>query len=254
MANGAQLKPFNALVLAGSRDHGDLLAQHIGIAEKALIEIGDRTMLERVVSAVRHAGADRLAVAASAGPVTDLARRLNCEIVPAQSGPSDSAGAGFATLGAPMLLTTADNALLQPAWIIDFIARVAPDADVCVLLARRETIERAAPGVKRTYLRFADGDWSGCNLFYFATTRSIAAIEMWKQVEADRKQPWRIVRRLGFSLLLRYLLGRLTLAEAIAHLGSKAGLTVAIVESGEGLAAVDVDKPEDLQIARFFAR
>ena len=86
------------------------------------------------------------------------------------------------------------------------------DADVAVLLARRDTIEQVVPETKRTYLRFADGSWSGCNLFYLATPRAASAITLWQSVEADRKRPWRIVRRLGPALLVRYLLGRLTLA------------------------------------------
>ena len=111
-------------------------------------------------------------------------------------------------------------------------------------------IEAAAPGTKRTYLRFADGAWSGCNVFLFATPRSIAALDLWAQVEADRKRPWRIVRRLGVGTLLRYLLGRLTLVQAIAHLGRLAGLDAAAVASPFGLAAVDVDKPADLDLVR----
>ena len=91
---------------------------------------------------------------------------------------------------------------------------------------------------------------SGCNLFHFATPRSVAALDLWAQVEADRKRPWRIVRRLGLGTLLRYLSGRLTLVEAIAHLGRLAGLDAAAVASPFGLAAVDVDKPADLDLVR----
>ena len=105
-------------------------------------------------------------------------------------------------------------------------------------------------GAGRTYLSFADGGWSGCNLFQFATPRAIAAVELWRRVEADRKRPWRIVRRLGIGLLIRYALGRLTLGEAIAHLGRKAGLDAAAIPCPYGLAAVDVDKPADLDLVR----
>ena len=82
------------------------------------------------------------------------------------------------------------------------------------------------------------------------TPRAIAAVELWRRVEADRKRPWRIVRRLGIGLLIRYALGRLTLGEAIAHLGRKAGLDAAAIPCPYGLAAVDVDKPADLDLVR----
>lgn len=246
------MTPFNALVLAGSRPGGDPLALYAGVPAKALIEIGGQPMLTRVVTALREAGAGSVAVAASDPQVIALARTLGCGIVPAAAGPSDSAAAGFRALGVPMLLTTADHALLQPDWVRHFVDQQGQGTDVSVLLARRETIEQAAPGTRRTYLRFADGAWSGCNLFFLATPAAAAALQLWQMVEADRKRPWRIVGRLGPLLLLRYLLGRLTLREAIAHLGKRAGIAAQAIESPFGLAAVDVDKPEDLTLVRQF--
>jgi hypothetical protein len=154
------------------------------------------------------------------------------------------------TLGAPLLVTTADHALLDGAWVERFLADVPAGTDVAALMAERAEVEAAAPGTKRTYLRFADGAWSGCNLFLLATPGAGRALDLWKQVEADRKRPWRIVRRLGMGLLLRYVAGRLTLADAVAALGARADLKAAVVASPFGLAAVDVDKVTDLELVR----
>ncbi|GHC83067.1 nucleotidyltransferase family protein [Novosphingobium pokkalii] len=241
---------FSALVLAGSRGPDDPVAASEGVTAKALVEVDGETMLSRVIHALRTAGATRIAVAASDPAVAALAGDMGCAIVPAAAGPSESAARGFALLGAPMLLTTADHALLQPGWISDFQNATAPDADVSVLLARRDVVERAVPDTQRTWLRFADGQWSGCNLFYFATPRAVQAFALWQAVERDRKRPWRIVWRLGPWLLLRYALGRLSLREAMAQLGRRAGLAVEAVPSPHGLAAVDVDKPADLALVR----
>ena len=241
---------FNALILAGSRGGSDPLADYAGVADKAMIEIGGRTMLARVAAAVRAAGAERIVVMASSKGVRAEAQALGLETLDAAAGPSASTGRGFDLLGPPLLVTTADHALLEPEWITRFIADVPPRADVAVLLARRDLIERAVPETKRTYLRFADGAWSGCNLFYLATPQASAAIALWQSVEADRKRPWRIVRKLGPSLLLRYLIGRLTLAEGMARIGTLAGVQAAMVPSPFGLAAIDVDKPDDLDLVR----
>jgi len=241
----------NALILAGSRPGApDPLAAYAGVAHKALIALESETLLARVAAAVRAGGAARVAVSANDPAVVVEAARLGLEVVPPAAGPSGSVANGLTTLGAPLLVTTADHALLEGAWVRRFVADVPADADVAVLLARRETIEAAAPGTRRTYLRFADGAWSGCNLFLLRTPAAARAIGLWGQVEADRKRPWRIVRRLGPGLLGRYLLGRLTLAEAVAHLGRSADVTAAAVASPYGLAAVDVDKPADLDLVR----
>ena len=239
-----------AVVLAGSRGGTDPVAQYAGVADKALIELGGETMLARVLGALRAAGMADVAVAANAPAVAQEAQRHGARMLPAAAGPSASTAEALTALGAPLLVTTGDHALLRPEWVRGFVADVPKGADVAVLLARREAVEQAAPGSRRTYLRFADGHWSGCNLFLLATPQAEAAVRLWQAVERDRKRPWRIVGRLGPALLLRYLLGRLSLAEAIAALGRRAGVIAAVVECRDGLAAVDVDKPSDLDFVR----
>lgn len=241
---------FNALILAGSRGGTDPVATYAGVTHKALIEVGGRTMLARVVASLRAAGAKRILVSTSDAPVRLEALALGTEPVAAAAGPSASAVRGFELAGAPLLLTTADHALLRPEWVTAFLREAPGDADLAVLLARRETIERDVPTTQRTYLRFADGHWSGCNLFWLATPAAKAALEFWQDVERDRKRPWRIVRRLGVGPLIRYAVARLTLADALKEIGSRAGVRARIVESASGLAAVDVDKPSDLDLVR----
>jgi len=240
-----------ALVLAGSRPGApDPVALAEGVAHKALVAIAGEPMLARVVAALRAAGIARIAVSANHPEVIALAQALDCEVLPTGTGPSASVAVGIEALGAPLLVTTADHALLRAEWVEQFMRDTPAEADVAVLLARREAVEAAVPGSKRTYLRFADGHWSGCNLFLLRTPRAAAAIETWKIVEADRKRPWRIAARLGPGILLGYALGRLTLAEALARLGQRIGVNASLVAARDGLAAVDVDKVQDLAEVR----
>lgn len=239
-----------ALILAGSRGGDDPVASAEGVAHKALVEVGGMPMLARVHAALHKAGVPRIAVAADAPEVVALARALGCEPIAPAAGPSGSVAVAFAKLGAPLLVTTADHALLAPAWVRDFLADTPEQADVALLLARREAVEAAAPGSRRTWLRFADGAWSGCNLFLLATPRAAAALELWRTVEAERKRPWRLAARLGIGTLASYLVGRLGLADAVARLGRRIGIVAAVVAARDGLAAVDVDHPEDLAQVR----
>ena len=240
-----------ALVLAGSRPGPpDPVAAAEGVWHKALVPLEGRPMLSHVVAALREAGMSRIAVSASDPQVIGLARELGCEVLLAAAGPSASVAEGLERLGAPLLVTTADHALLRAEWVTAFIQDTPAAADVAILLARREAVEAALPGSHRTWLRFADGQWSGCNLFLLASDKAGAAIATWKIVEADRKRPWRIAARLGLGMLASYALGRLTLAQAIAGLGRRIGITACLVPARDGLAAVDVDKPEDLADVR----
>lgn len=240
-----------ALVLAGSRPGAvDPVAASEGIAHKALAEVGGKPILTRVVEALREAGITRIAVAANDPQVMALAEALGTELVPPQAGPSASVGAAFADLGAPLLVTTADHALLRPEWVRDFVRDVPAGTDAAVLLASREAVERAMPESRRTWLRLADGDWSGCNLFLMVSPRATHAIEAWQAVEADRKRPWKIAARFGLRPLWLYITGRLTSDGAVSLLGRRVGIEAHAVAARDGLAAVDVDRPQDLADVR----
>lgn len=237
----------HALVLAGSRPGApDPVAAAEGVAHKALVDVGGMPMLARVLRTLREAGVEHIAVAADHPEVLSLAYAFSAIPVTPGAGPSASVAEGFRTMGPPLLVTTADHALLEPQWIADFVADAPDEADVAVLLARREAVEQALPDARRTWLRFADGSWSGCNLFLLNSSKAESAIATWEAVEAERKRPWRIAARLGLGTLASYLLGRLTLADAVARLGQRVGVRAAVVAARDGLSAVDVDKPADL--------
>ena len=239
-----------AVVLAGTRLGGDPFAEELGVPHKALIELEGKTILERVVSALRTAGCGRILVSCEDGPVAVAARQLGAEIIAPRAGPSGSVAAAFDLVGAPLLVTTSDHALLEPDWVSELIAKTPDWADLSVMLAERSVIERSLPGSRRTYLRFADGYWSGCNLFYLRTEAAGRALQTWSMVEADRKMPWRIAARLGPGTLVAMLLGRLTLAQGLQRLGRRIGVDAALVSASNGLAAVDVDKLGDLEAVR----
>ena len=242
---------FAALVLAGSRAGADdPVAAYGGAAHKALIVLQGQTLLARVACALRDAGAARIAVVSSHPNVRAEATRLGVETLEEAAGPSLSVQAAAAHLGTPLLVTTADHALLEAAWVERFLADAPADVDVAALVAARATVEAAAPTTQRTWLRLADGHWSGCNLFYLANDRALAVVELWRRVEAERKRPWRQAQILGFGMLVRYATGRLSLKDAAARLGQLAGVRAAIVQTPFGLASVDVDKPADLDLVR----
>lgn len=244
---------FTALVLAGQRPgETDPAAAYAGVAHKALIELEGRTLLARVISALDDAGAGRIAVACDHPQVIAEVDRLGrgADRQPTAGGPSQSVADAAEVLGTPLLITTADHALLRGEWVARFLADIPPDTDVAVLLAPEADVRAAAPNTKRTYLKFRDGRYSGCNLFLLKTPQALKVVEVWRRVEAHRKQPWKIALMLGPVSLIAYALGLLTLDATVARLGRLAGVKAVAVRTPYGLAAVDVDKPADLDLVR----
>ncbi len=250
---------FRAVVLAGERPGGSALGRSLGVPAAVLAPLAGRPCLERVLDAL--AGASQVAGVKVAGPAgavvagnSTLARLLardGVEWVEPASGPAASAlVAARAWNEYPQLLTSGDHGLLDAAIVDDFCerARQAP-ADVVVGLVPYQTVAEAFPASRRTVLRFADGAFCGSNLFALLTPQSGRALDFWRSVEANRKRPWKIVRRLGLTTLLRYLGRRLPIARTFQVLSARAGCRVAWVPVSSARAAVDVDSVEDWQLA-----
>lgn len=249
---------LTALVLAGTRAGGDPLAAYAGVSHKALIDVGGRTMIERVVGALAAVpeigriviAIERPEVLSALAGLHPLACGKPVLTIPAAEGPSVSVASALRSEGTPLLVTTADHALLRTEWLRSFLGACPSQVDVAVALARREAVLAAAPAAQRTYLRFTDGEFSGCNLFLLRQPAAAGVVDFWQRMEAGRKRPLRMIKNLGVSFALRYRFGWLGLDDALARLGELTGARIGIVEMADGRAAIDVDKPADLDLVR----
>jgi GTP:adenosylcobinamide-phosphate guanylyltransferase len=252
------VKGLTALVLAGTRPGGDPLAAYAKVSHKALIDVGGRTMIARVVGALKQIpeltriviAIDRPELVADLVDAVPPASGAQVSTMPTAAGPSATVAAALERLATPLLVTTADHALLEPAWVREFIDACPPQLDAVVGMARAEAVRAAVPETQRTYLRFADVHYSGCNLFLLRRPASAGVVKFWQQLEAERKRPVRMLGRLGFGFALRYAIGRLSIGAAMARLSALTSAQVGIVELSDGRAAVDVDKPADLDLVR----
>ena len=247
-----------ALVLAGSRGGAaDPVAVAAGVSAKAFAPVMGVPMIERVAAALAGSrGVGRIAVCGA--PEADvlrlpglaaLHRSGRLVFLASTSSPSLSVAAALEALGTPLLVTTADHALLRPAVVEHFLGAVPKRADAAAGLAEESLIRAAFPGSRRTFLRFRDGAWSGCNLFLLRTPASAGVVAYWRRLEGERKRPWRMLRLVSPLLALRHLLGLLTLRGALDALGRRTGAELATVELPWAEAAVDVDSLADLALA-----
>jgi GTP:adenosylcobinamide-phosphate guanylyltransferase len=240
---------WTAIVLAGSRPGPDPFAEAHGTDLKALIPVAGQPMVTRPVAALLSApGIARVRVLAQQPGRIAEALAVDPRLSVEQSGATIAA-----TLEAlladpstsfPLLVTTADHALLDRAMVEEF-CESAEGADVAIGLVERKALMALLPGTRRTWIGFRGGAYSGANLFAFASSRAARAVSLWRSVEQDRKKGWRMVAALGPSLLLGSVLRLRTLDQALDSAGRRLGLTVRAVRLSDPLAAVDVDKPAD---------
>lgn len=252
--------PIPAIVLAGSRPGPDPLLTGSGVATKALLPVGGQPMLVHVVRAL-HASP-------LVGPITVLAQNSaslaadpalaglpGVRFADSGQGISSSLAAALPDGDDPLLVTTADNVLLTPAMIAEFLAG-GEESDVAVAMVERAVLLARYPESKRTWLKFRGGWWSGANLFRLRGRRVLPLLDFWGRIERDRKKGLKIVAAFGPWLLIGALLRLFTIHQGVARAGRRFGLGVRIVPMSAPEACIDADKPADIELieAIFAAR
>jgi GTP:adenosylcobinamide-phosphate guanylyltransferase len=249
---------FSALVLAGRRGYEDPLAEAHGSSHRALLDVAGTPMLVRVVRSLRRANSvGRITVSIDEPDVLDDVPELSAmvsggalSVHRSLASPSRSVADALAGMkDERVLVTTADHALLTPELVDYFTSNAAQAAaDVVVGVVEEALIAAAFPSTTRTYLRFRGKGYSGANLFAFQAPSALRAAAFWIKAERFRKQPWRLVGVFGPMALLGFALRRLSLDSALARASDAIGCSVRAVRLPFAEAAVDVDRPSDLEL------
>jgi len=260
MSISPHIGEVTAIVLAGDRGPQDPLLRAAGVACKAALPVAGRPMLLRVLDALAMSAPVTGTIVC--GSSSRLRGRLPEfeELLAAgkvcwlenETSPSLSAQVALRLLPEERvaLVTTADHALLTPTMIDQFCAgAIATGCDVVAGVVRAELLAAAFPQSRRTVTHLRDVAFCGGNLFAFLTARGRRAAAFWRRVEQQRKHPLKIVRVLGFGSVLRYLLGQLTLSQALARLSTLIDARAGVVWMPTPEVAIDVDKFEDWMLA-----
>ena len=250
---------MNALILAGSRGPDDPMAKAAGVSHKALAPVAGVPMLLRVADALRQTGRfQRLYVCIEEPSVVfripgleAMHRARLLETIPAADSPAASVAAALKRidLKQPLLITTADHPLLTAATLQRFLDFAPLNCDLAVALAPADVVSAAYPGAIRTFYKLGKKRYCGCNLFLARTSQVAEIAAYWRKLEAYRKSPLKLIWNVGPLAALKVVFGAMGLEEAFAHLSRKAGGTIRPVELPVAEAAIDVDKPADMELA-----
>ena len=242
-----------AIVLAGERPGVDPLAAHFGGTIKALVPLGGESMVRKPVRALLASPAVAKVVVLSqeAGPIrkaVDEFERTEVGVSGATIADTMIALCNNSGTEWPLLVTTADHALLDAGMIEEFAAR-SDGSDVAIGVVQKQRLEERLPGSNRTWLNFRGEAVTGANLFWLGSPKVAKAVELWRSVEQDRKKAWRVIALLGPVWLAMAAMRLAGLDDLVARLSLRLGLKVRIVRLTNPLAGVDVDSVADHALA-----
>ena len=243
---------FNVIVLAAQRPGIiDPLASTHKVSHKCLIPIAGKPLIAHILETLlQHPAVGDIRVSieqqafAEIIPVTDQleANRGQLQCAASKDNLADSVIAAMIEMeDGPVIITTADNALLTVGAIDAMVTMLEGDADVALALAPKAAVLQAHPDGQRRFYKFSDDQYSNCNLYGLSGRDALAAAEIFRGGGQFAKKAGRIIESFGLINLLLLRSGWVSLPGAMARISKRIGLTIKPVVLAEGRNAIDVD-------------
>jgi molybdopterin-guanine dinucleotide biosynthesis protein A len=253
---------MHCVILAGGIvGPDDPLYAYTGGRPKALLDMGGRPMLERVIAALQASShVEEVLVVGIAEETIAAAGLQTARPVAALPDAGDMlanmlVGAAWFRKHHPevevVLGCSADIPTITGRIVDAFIEACRPwDKAVYYNLVTRQKLEARFPHSRRTYSRYgpieaAGGDMAIARLDVLDKNRDLAAA-----LSNARKQPWRIAGLVGVRFLVRFLLHRVTVADVEKTAERIIGAPVKIILDGSPELAMDADKPFQVDLLR----
>ncbi len=276
-----------AIVLAGGEDSGELAAQ-TGIVHRPLLEVGGRPILLTTLAALRGAATVATVTLVGPEPVQAIAP-ADAVDARAPEGDTflGSITQGLAAAPASsdhLLVITGDLPLITAEAIDDFVrhslrsgaevprsaaadrrlglrlqtavpagglGRCGPSGlGICYPIIPKDSCERRFPGGRRTYVRLREGTFTGGNAVLATRSFLERSQELIARLYAARKNPLKLATLFGLPFIFGLLTGRLTIRQLEDRASAIISGRVAAIISHYPELGFDVDKVEDLEVAR----
>lgn len=254
----AEAGPARLIVLAGQRrDAPDSLSERFAASHRCLIPLDGRPLIAHVLqTGAHHPKIGSLAVCIEReafDPVWDVLTRLpgrgSVTLVEARSDVAESIRAAALDWSGPLLVTTADHALLSARSIDSMVAALA-NADIAMMLAPRGDVEAVHPDGSPHYLPFRDGQLAPCDLYGVRDAQFLKAASVFRGRSASGPVGLRLLRSLGPVGLLLLWSGMVTLAGALERASRRFDARIRAVITHEGSQAIDVGNEQSYAIVR----
>lgn len=246
----------DALVLAGGSTKG--LTTDENIPTKALIDIGDRPMIEYTLDALKGSREiDNIIVVLPSSVSEEPWFNKIDEVVHADGSLTDNFYAGLGKVVSDsksikkVLAISADVPLLTAEAVDDFLDRCTEEnASIYYPIVAKEDMEAKYPDVERTYMRLYEGKFTGGNLFLFDPRIAVRNKEALKKASEARKSPLKLIRILGFEFIVKFVFHWLTVRGLERKVSEVIGAKGVAVNTPYVEISIDVDKESDLELVK----
>ncbi|MCS6948968.1 MAG: nucleotidyltransferase family protein [bacterium] len=231
----------------GIESEGDLLP-------KALLQVDGRTLLERVLEAVRATGRAERIVVVGAASLQRWLRSPAETLLPEHAEAHENLLVGLQAVAhyPRALYLTSDLPFVTAEAICRFLEACPEEAQLCYAIARREAFDARFPNSPSVYARMKDGEWlAGCAML-IDPSALLQRAEWVRRVAQRRKSLWQLAMLAGWGVLWRFATRQLTVADVERRAEQLLGIHCRAVECAPELA-YDVDTPQEYEYARRLA-
>lgn len=242
----------NAVVLAGRKNDGAL--KEVSPEEwEAEIDIGGRPMASYVIQALRRCKEVKEIAVVGPESLNGEIRAAGAHLVEPGKDLLENLRNGVKALphDYKTLIVTSDVPLITGEIVSRFLSACdAKDADFYYAIIPKNRVEEKYPGARRTWVRLRDGPFTGGN-FLVVTPAIIDSLS--RQIDLlfrYRKNPIMLGKLLGLGFMLRFMLGLIRVRDVEERVARMCDIGTFAVVCDDPEVGVDVDKPEDLRLAR----
>lgn len=258
-------RDYTALVLAATRGNRDPLAEKGGVSHKAFIDLAGTPMLRRVVEAVADSGrVGRILIA-----IEDWAEAEAKQLLAGCSGEEkitfvgshDSIGASVTAVGEqfpdalPLVITTGDNGLHTAEIVRSFCDQLDDvEGGAALGLTEASYLLEKYPEERRAFHRFADGEFSSCNLYALLSPEALAGARIFDGGGQFGKKPRRLIGAFGVLAFLVYKSRLLRVRQFLGVLSRVLRIPTAPVFLPFAEGPIDIDRMRDWELAEKILR
>ena len=247
---------INCVILAGGlpQPEDPLYALTQG-KSKALLDMGGRTMLERVVDALQNAQAVGEIVVVGLGSDLGMTFQKTVHHLPDQGSILRNALGGIDRMrelhpkSELLLVCSADIPTITPNIVDDFVERCRPfDKAMVYNFVDKPTLEARFPHSNRTYVRLKDALIAGGDMTLIQADLVDSNQDIWEALTNARKHAWKLARVVGLRFMLKFLLRQLSFADIEAAAQRITGRPCMVLLNPHAEIAMDADKPAQVEL------